>query len=159
MRIKISFPPNLRVLSLTVTETLVTKMVMSIVMTTKRGANCKFFHPNLCHDSVDFFQCDKVYCNYYHLVGTPRPNFGNSTRNNDQISVSQHQNNSDGDNDNHVEVQKSTAYTWLDCCCSTQHKLYSLLLPPAMGARFYRFLGRPAKWTRWLAGAAAIKSG
>ena len=42
---------------------------------------------------------------------------------------------------------------------STQHKLYSLLLPPAMGARFYRFLGRPAKWTRWLAGAAAIKSG
>ena len=56
-------------------------------------------------------------------------------------------------------VQKSTAYTWLDCCCSTQHKLYSLLLPPAMGARFYRFLGRPAKWTRWLAGAAAIKSG
>ena len=44
-------------------------------------------------------------------------------------------------------VQKSTAYTWLDCCCSTQHKLYSLLLPPAMGARFYRFLGRPAKWT------------
>ena len=53
----------------------------------------------------------------------------------------------------------STAYTWLDCCCSTQHKLYSLLLPPAMGARFYRFLGRPAKWTRWLAGAAATKSG
>ena len=42
-------------------------------------------------------------------------------------------------------VQKSTAYTWLDCCCSTQHKLYSLLLPPAMGVRFYRFLGRPAK--------------
>ena len=31
--------------------------------------------------------------------------------------------------------------------------------PPPMGARFYRFLGRPAKWTRWLAGAAAIKSG
>ena len=30
---------------------------------------------------------------------------------------------------------------------------------PAMGARIYRFLGRPAKWTRWLAGAAAIKSG
>ena len=57
-------------------------------------------------------------------------------------------------------VQKSTAsHTWLDCCCSTQHKLYSLLLPPTMGARFYRFLGRPAKWTRWLAGAAAIKAG
>ena len=61
--------------------------------------------------------------------------------------------------DKKKKVQKSTAYTWLDCCCSTQHKLYSLLLPPAMGARFYRFLGRPAKRTRWLAGAAAIKSG
>ena len=65
----------------------------------------------------------------------------------------------DGSEDDDGEVQKSTAYTWLDCCCSTQHKLYSLLLPPAMGARFYRFLGRPAKWTRWLAGTAAIKSG
>ena len=43
-----------------------------------------------------------MYCNYYHLVGTPRPNSGNSTQNNDQISDSQHQNNSDGDNDNHV---------------------------------------------------------
>ena len=68
-----------------------------------RGANCKFFHPKLCHNSVDFFQCDKVYCNYYHLVGTPRPNSGNSTQNNNQISDSQHQNNSDGDNDNHVD--------------------------------------------------------
>ena len=56
-------------------------------------------------------------------------------------------------------VQKSTAYMWLDRCCSTQHKLYSLLLPPAMGARFYRFLGRPVKWTCWLDGTAAIKSG
>ena len=65
----------------------------------------------------------------------------------------------DGRTDVAHEVQKCTAYTWLDCCCSTQHKLYSLLLLPAMGARFYRFLGRPAKWTRWLAGAAAIKSG
>ena len=44
--------------------------------------------------------------------------------------------------DRHASVQKSTAYTWLDCCCSTQHKLYSLLLPPAMGARFYRFFGQ-----------------
>ena len=68
-----------------------------------RGANCKFFHTKLCHDSVDFFQCDKVYCNYYHLVGTPRPNFGNSTKNNVEISDSQHQNNSDGVNDNHVD--------------------------------------------------------
>ena len=68
---------------------------------------------------------------------------------------------------NSKRVQKSTAYRskrvqptrgWT-VAASTQHKLYSLLLPPAMGARFYRFLGRPAKWTRWLAGAAAIKSG
>ena len=35
MRIKISFPPNLRVLSLTVTVALVRKMAMSIMMTTK----------------------------------------------------------------------------------------------------------------------------
>ena len=42
---------------------------------------------------------------------------------------------SDKKDDNDMPVQKSTAYTWLDCCCSTQHKLYSLLLPPAMGAR------------------------
>ena len=36
-----------------------------------------------------------------------------------------------------------------------------VLTPPAPrnGGRFYCFLGRPAKWTRWLAGAAAIKSG
>ena len=53
-------------------------------------------------------------------------------------------------------VQPTRGWT---VAASTQHKLYSLLLPPAMGARFYRFLGRPAKWTRWLAGAAAIKSG
>ena len=53
-------------------------------------------------------------------------------------------------------VQPTSGWT---VAASTQHKLYSLLLPPAMGARFYRFLGRPAKWTRWLAGAAAIKSG
>ena len=33
-----------------------------------RAANCNFFHPKLCHNSVAFFQCDKVYCNYYHLV-------------------------------------------------------------------------------------------
>ena len=65
----------------------------------------------------------------------------------------------DDEDEMKCQVQKSTAYTWLDCCCSPQHKLYSLLLPPTMGARFYRFLGRPAKWTRWLAGAAAIKSG
>ena len=63
------------------------------------------------------------------------------------------------DSEESESVQKSTAYTWLDCYCSTQHKLYSLLLHPAKGARFYCFLGRPAKWTRWLAGAAAIKSG
>ena len=51
-----------------------------------------------------------------------------------------------------LRVQKSTAYTWLDCCCSTQHKLYSLLLPPAMGARFYRFwAGRPSGPAGWLA--------
>ena len=53
-------------------------------------------------------------------------------------------------------VQPTRGWT---VAASTQHKLYSLLLPPAMGARFYRFLVRPAKWTRWLAGAAAIKSG
>ena len=43
------------------------------------------------------------------------------------------------------KVQKSTAYTWLDCCCSTQHKLYSLLLPPAMGARFYNCIDKIIK--------------
>ena len=50
-------------------------------------------------------------------------------------------------------VQPTRGWT---VAASTQHKLYSLLLPHAMGARFYRFLGRPAKWTRWLAGAAAM---
>ena len=50
-----------------------------------RGANCKFFHPKLCHNSVDFFKFDKVYCNYYHLVGTLRPNSGNTVNNNDQF--------------------------------------------------------------------------
>ena len=45
-----------------------------------------------------------------------------------------------------VAAQRSTTCTHSSC-------------PPAMGARFYRFLGRPAKCTRWLAGAAAIKSG
>ena len=53
-------------------------------------------------------------------------------------------------------VQPTRGWT---VAASTQHKLYSLLLPPVMRTRFYRFLGRPAKWTRWLAGAAAIKSG
>ena len=35
-----------------------------------------------------------------------------------------------------------------------------VLTPPAPrnGGPFQPFLGRPAKWTRWLAGAAAIKS-
>ena len=50
-------------------------------------------------------------------------------------------------------VQKSTAYTWLDRCCSTQHKLYSPLPPPTMGARFYRFFcgaGRPSGPAGWL---------
>ena len=41
----------------------------------------------------------------------------------------------------------------------TAAQIVLTLLPPAMGARFYRFLGRPARWTCWLAGAAAIKSG
>ena len=31
--------------------------------------------------------------------------------------------------------------------------------PPAMGARFTVFLGMPAMRTRWMAGAAAHKSG
>ena len=38
-------------------------------------------------------------------------------------------------------VQKSTAYTWLDRCCSTQHKLYSPLLPPQWGPVSTIFLG------------------
>ena len=63
-----------------------------------RGANCKFFHPKLCHNSVDFFKCHKVYCNYYHLVGMHRPNSGNTVNNNDQFINSQKQGHSDGDN-------------------------------------------------------------
>ena len=63
-----------------------------------RGANCKFFHPKLCHNSVDFFKCDKVYCNYYHLVGTLRPYSGNTVNNSDQFIDSQKQGHSDGDN-------------------------------------------------------------
>ena len=63
-----------------------------------RGANCKFFHPKLCHNSVDFFKCDKVYCNYYHLVGTLRPNSGNTVNNNDQFVDSQKEGHTDGDN-------------------------------------------------------------
>ena len=54
-----------------------------------RGANCKFFHPKLCHNSVDFFKCDKVYCNFYDLVDSHRPNSGNSVKNNDQFMDSQ----------------------------------------------------------------------
>ena len=63
-----------------------------------RGAKCKFFHPKLCHNSIDFFNCDKVYCNFYHLVGSHRPNSGNSLKNNDQFMDSQQQGHSDGDN-------------------------------------------------------------
>ena len=63
-----------------------------------KGAKCKFFHPKLCHNSIDFFNCDKVYCNFYHLVGSHRPNSGNSLKNNDQFMDSQQQGHSDGDN-------------------------------------------------------------
>ena len=63
-----------------------------------RGANCKFFHPKLCHNSVDFFKCDKVHCNYYHLVGMLPPNSGNTVNNNDQFIDSQKEGHSDGDN-------------------------------------------------------------
>ena len=55
-----------------------------------------------------------------------------------------------------MQVQKSTAYTWLDCCCLTQHKLYSLLLPPPPppnGGPFLPFFwaGRPSGPAGWLA--------
>ena len=39
-------------------------------------------------------------------------------------------------------VKKSTAYTWLDCCCTSQHKLYSPLLPPRNGGPFLPFFNR-----------------
>ena len=46
-------------------------------------------------------------------------------------------------------VQPTRGWT---VAASTQHKLYSLLLPPAMGARFYRFwAGRPSGPAGWLA--------
>ena len=63
-----------------------------------RAAKCKFFHPKLCHNSINFFKCDKVYCNFYHLVGSHRPNSGNSLKNNDQFMDYQQQDHSDGDN-------------------------------------------------------------
>ena len=46
----------------------------------------------------------------------------------------------------------STAYTWLDCCCSTQHKLYSPLLPPGWRPVSTVFgAGRPSGPAGWLA--------
>ena len=45
-----------------------------------------------------------------------------------------------------VAAQRSTNCTHSSC-------------PPQWGPVSTVFLGRPAKWTRWLAGAAAIKSG
>ena len=46
-------------------------------------------------------------------------------------------------------VQKSTAYTWLDCCCSTQHKLYSLLLQWGPVSTVF-WTGRPSGPAGWL---------
>ena len=49
-------------------------------------------------------------------------------------------------------VQKSTAFKWLNCCCTPQHKLYSPLLPPAMGAfSTVYWADRPNGPTGWLA--------
>ena len=45
-----------------------------------------------------------------------------------------------------VAAQRSTNCTHSSC-------------PPQWGTVSSVFLGRPVKWTRWLAGAAAIKSG
>ena len=54
-----------------------------------------------------------------------------------------------------------TAYKWWSCHSGLKLlcKLCQTSPPPAMGARFTVFLGMPAMRTRWLAGAAAHKSG
>ena len=56
--------------------------------------------------------------------------------------------------DRNMMVQKSTAYTWLDCCCSTQHKLYMYYssCPPQWGPVSTVFwAGRPSGPAGWLA--------
>ena len=54
-----------------------------------------------------------------------------------------------------------TAYKWWSCHSGLKLlcKLCRTSPPPAMGARFTVFLGMPAMRTRWMAGAAAHKSG
>ena len=74
-------------------------------------------------------QYANVYCNYYHLVGTPRPNFGNRTQNNNQISDSQHQNNSDGDNNNHVDFSSDK---WLRPLASQNYYWFCVMCTPIL---------------------------
>ena len=107
--------------------------------------------PNSIHSEKIKHKVTIVNCSGHHirlragnLVGTLQPV--------SSLDVSEEED----EEEKSKRVQPTRGWT---VAASTQHKLYSLLLPPAMGARFYRFLGRPAKWTRWLAGAAAIKSG
>ena len=59
------------------------------------------------------------------------------------------------------EAPNDTAYKWWSCHSRQELlcKLCRTLPPPAMGARFTVFLGMPAMRTRWMAGAAAHKSG
>ena len=52
----------------------------------------------------------------------------------------------------HVAQVFDTAYTWLDCCCSTQHKLYSPPCSPQWGPVSIVFwAGRPSGPSVWLA--------
>ena len=51
--------------------------------------------------------------------------------------------------------QRTSCHSGLKLLC----KLCRTSPPPAMGAPIYRFFGMPAMRTRWMAGAAAHKSG
>ena len=60
-----------------------------------------------------------------------------------------------------LKAPNDTAYKWWSCHSSFKLlcKLCRTSPPPAMGARFTVFLGMPVMRTRWMAGAAAHKSG
>ena len=59
------------------------------------------------------------------------------------------------------EAPNDTAYKQWSCHSGYKllYKLCRTLPPPAMGARFTVFWGKPAMRTRWIAGAAPHKSG